>query len=84
MTQSYTKTGVIGLSSKPKKARCYRCDSLLSASLWKNRIVVYTMNRRSRPDQICVKCMSHPNNVGKLFYHSPKQLDNFVGVPIFV
>ena len=80
MTQSYTR--VIGLTSKTKKARCLRCDLPLSISLWKNVIVVYTVNTKARPEQICVRCMTRGNNVGKNFYHSPKQLDNFVRIPI--
>ena len=84
MSKYNTKTGVIGLTFKKRKTRCNRCDLPLSTSIWKNRIVVYTVNTKARPDQICIRCVTRESNIDRTFYHSPKQLDNFVGVPIFV
>ena len=78
MTQYYKKTGAIGLTFKKTKTRCVRCDLPLSISFWKGRIIVYSINSRPRPDQICIKCMTRNSNVDRNFYHSPEQLNKFI------
>ena len=84
MSKYNTKTGVIGLTFKKRKRRCNRCDLPLSTSIWKNRIVVYTVNTKARPDQICIRCVTRESNIDRTFYHSPEQLNKFIEGSILV
>ncbi len=72
---SYKKTGKFGLLILPcTNKRCSKCDSSLSNSLWKKKIVVFSSSRRSN-NFLCVKCLQFSTGEKN---HTPKDLDNFV------
>ena len=78
MTQYHKQSGAIGLTFKRRKTRCFRCDLPLATSFWKGRIVVYNLNKKFRPDQVCIRCITRESNIDRKFYQSSDQLTKFI------
>jgi len=58
--------------------RCDRCDVPFELRTWKNKVIALSISRNKRRGFLCVKCISSSKNIGRTFYRTEEQLNEFV------